>query len=67
MDFRNICFPGLRMDMTIVDSIEVAQNHNRSSLLEPIANLAAESLRSAKSVLEILADLGRWELLEGLV
>ncbi|THU94008.1 hypothetical protein K435DRAFT_967042 [Dendrothele bispora CBS 962.96] len=40
-------------------STEVAQNHNRSSLPEPIANLAAESLKSAKSILEILADLGR--------
>ncbi|THU77962.1 hypothetical protein K435DRAFT_973721 [Dendrothele bispora CBS 962.96] len=48
-------------------SIEVTQNHNGSSLPEPIANLAAESLRSAKSVLGILAELGRYQLLEGLV
>ncbi|KAK7437276.1 hypothetical protein VKT23_018721 [Stygiomarasmius scandens] len=58
---------GLRMGVTTVDSIEVAQNRNRSNLPEPIANLAAESLRSAKSILGILADLGRWEFLEGLV
>ncbi|THU75822.1 hypothetical protein K435DRAFT_880118 [Dendrothele bispora CBS 962.96] len=47
-------------------SIEVVQNHNRTTLPEPIANLAVESLRSAKSVLGILADLGRRQLLEGL-
>ncbi|THU87134.1 hypothetical protein K435DRAFT_804578 [Dendrothele bispora CBS 962.96] len=43
------------------------RNHNGSSLPEPIANLAAESLRTAKSVLGILVDLGRHQLLEGLV